>query len=340
MPYREVLCARLPPKMADMLRTLNAQDAAKLEEIRIYAGCPAELAFADRCCVTDVRMDRDAMDGLLAALCGCAMYRFERELAQGYIPLPGGHRAGVCGRMMWENGVWQMGSVTSVCIRISRDVQGASASIRPYLLGAGGEPLRTLLLGPPGCGKTTALRDAALWLAGERGLRVAAADEREEIAGGRSGLRLDVLGGMEKAHAFSLLLRSMSPQVIITDEIGRAEDGAALLDAVRCGVGVVATAHTRSLEEAAERPLLRRLLPAFDQCILLGKHGCVRAVKKREADGVTGIKEGAHGLEWGGDGDDRGDGDGLSAFGWGETARAVDSRDAALPAADERNHPL
>lgn len=279
MPYREALCARLPPQMADMLRALDGRDADRLEEIRVYAGCPAELAFADGRRVTDVRMEGDAMDGLLAALCGCALYRFERELAQGYIPLPGGHRAGVCGRMTWENGVWRMGGVTSICIRISRDVPGASAPIRPYLLGAGGGPLRTLLLGPPGCGKTTALRDAALWLAGERGLRVAVADEREEIVGGRSGLRLDVLGGMEKARAFSLLLRSMSPQVIVTDEIGRAEDGAALMDAARCGVGVVATAHTRSLEEAAERPLLRRLLPAFDRCILLGKHGCVQAVK-------------------------------------------------------------
>lgn len=315
MPFREQLCPRLPPPLAAAIHALDGREAARLEEIRIYADRAAELVFCGESRTTDFCVDAAQMDSLLASLCGYALYSCESQMTQGYIPMAGGHRAGVCGRMTQEGGVWRMSGVTSVCIRISRDVPGASRGVRPYLLGQGGWGLRVLLLGPPGCGKTTVLRDASLWLAEEKGLCVAVADEREELFGARQGLRLHVMGGADKALAFCMLLRSMAPQVIVTDEIGRPEDAEALLDAARCGVGVLASAHAGGMEDAQRRPVLRRLMreQAFDRYILLGRHGSVLAAydeagKEMEGDG--------HGqLGCGRDGDDRNQRDRLFALG-------------------------
>ncbi|MCI6269225.1 MAG: Flp pilus assembly complex ATPase component TadA [Clostridiales bacterium] len=315
MPFREQLCPRLPPPLAAALDALSAREAARLEEIRIYAGRAAELVFSGGCRATDACVDASQMDSLLAALCGYALYSCEGQMAQGYIPMAGGHRAGVCGRMTQEGGTWRMSGVSSVCIRISHDVPGASGAVRPYLLDPDGRAQRVLLLGPPGCGKTTVLRDASLWLAEERGLRVAVADEREELFGARQGLRLHVLGGADKARAFGMLLRSMAPQVIVTDEIGRQEDADALLDAARCGVGVLASAHAGGMEDAEKRTALRRLMRerAFDRYILLGRHGSVRGVYDEAGKEMEGDGRGQLGC--GRDGDDRHQRDRLFALG-------------------------
>ena len=315
MPFRKQLCPRLPPPLAAALEALSAQEAARLEEIRVCAGRAAELVFYGECRTTDFCVDASQMDSLLAALCGYALYSCEGQMAQGYIPIAGGHRAGVCGRMTQEGGVWRMSGVTSVCIRICRDVPGASRAVRPYLLGAGDLARRVLLLGPPGCGKTTVLRDASLWLAEEKGLRVAVADEREELFGTRQGLRLHVMGGADKARAFGMLLRSMAPQVIVTDEIGRPEDADALLNAARCGVGVLASAHAGGMEEAQKRPVLRRLMRerAFDRYILLGRYGSVRGVCDETGKEMEGDERGQLGC--GRDGDDRNQRDRLFALG-------------------------
>ena len=315
MPFRKQLCPRLPPPLAAAIEALSAQEAARLEESRVCAGRAAELVFYGECRTTDFCADASQMDSLLAALCGYALYSCEGQMAQGYIPIAGGHRAGVCGRMTQEGGVWRMSGVTSVCIRICRDVPGASRAVRPYLLGPGDRARRVLLLGPPGCGKTTVLRDASLWLAEEKGLRVAVADEREELFGAQHGLRLHVMGGADKARAFGMLLRSMAPQVIVTDEIGRPEDADALLNAARCGVGVLASAHAGGMEDAEKRPVLRRLMRerAFDRYILLGRYGSVRGVCDETGKEMEGDERGQLGC--GRDGDDRNQRDRLFALG-------------------------
>ena len=276
----EKLCCRLPEKLAVQLRGLPAQERRALEEIRIYAGSDAELVINGAARKIPVRPE---MDELLAMLSAQALYRCEREMAMGYIPLPGGHRAGVCGRMICQvDGTWQMTQISSVCIRIGRHIPDASLPIREYLLDQQGCAQRVLVLGPPGSGKTTVLRDAALWLS-RNGVRVAVADEREELFPGGArcaDIRMDVLGGMDKARALSRLIRSMAPQMVITDEIGRDEDAQAVLDALRCGVGLLASAHARSMEEAAQRPAIGALLSqhAFDWYVLLGRRAQVLGV--------------------------------------------------------------
>lgn len=277
MPWRKTLCMRLSADLRAVVLRLGDAQAAQLEEIRVYTGRAAQLIIDGRRVQTDCVAD---MDELLCALSGQALYSSEGQLAQGYISLPGGHRAGVCGAMRLEQGVWRMGSISSVCIRICRQVPGASAGVRAHLLDEKGKPRCVLLLGAPGCGKTTVLRDAALYLSEGCHLHVAVADEREELFPDRKGLRLDVLGGMDKAQAMALLLRAMAPQVIVTDEIGDSADAQALMDAARCGTGVLATAHASDIFKAAARPVLGALMrsAAFERYILLGRRGSVQAV--------------------------------------------------------------
>ncbi len=303
------LYPRLTKELACLLKGLKETDRRALEEIRIYCGRPIELVFSGERRTMTLVMDERRMAQLLGALSGMALYRFEREMAEGYIPLPGGHRAGVCGRMERQaDGTRRMSEVSSVCVRIARQVEGVSLPIRPYLIAENGRARRVLLLGAPGCGKTTVLRDAALYL-GKR-MHAAVADEREELfaAEGAQGLGLDVLHGMDKAHAFSVLIRTMAPQVIVCDELGRDEDVLAVLDAARCGVGVLASAHAGGFEDLIRRPVTRKLFEAsaFERYIHLGKHGCVNAVMDEAGNVLESGRHAAYGeLGNRGDGDDR-----------------------------------
>lgn len=332
------LCRRLPQALRAALHALECKDAANLEEIRLYADAGVELVIEGQARRLDVPVD---MQELLAALSGHALYSCERQMTEGYIPLEGGHRAGVCGRMVCQpDGSWRMTQVSSVCIRIGRVIADASMPVRPFLLDDHGKAQRVLVLGAPGSGKTTLLRDAALWLA-HKGLHIAVADEREELfAEGTAGMCLDVLSGMDKAHAFPMLLRSMAPQVIISDEIGRDEDVQAVLDIVRCGMGLLVSAHARSMQEAALRPAIQAMMGvrAFDWYILLGWRAQVMGVYDCTGKKWEGTERGQ--LGYGGDGDDCDQRDGVSAFGWRETPGILDARHAPLSAAHEQRDPL
>ena len=148
-------------------------------------------------------------------------------------------------------------------IRIAHEVRGAADPILPWVYEEK-RPLDTLILSPPGCGKTTLLRDLIRRVSdGNRfapGKTVGVVDERSEIAGtfrGRAqndvGMRTDVLDGCSKAEGLLLLLRSMSPDVIAVDELGGEEEIRCVRQALRCGCAVFATMHAGSLPEAVGR---------------------------------------------------------------------------------------
>lgn len=310
MPVRKSLYPRLTKELANLLEAMPTGEAEALEEVRIYAGRPVELMITGRKKTSSLVMESDAMARLLGALSGYALYRFEREMAEGYIPLPGGHRAGVCGEMTrQEDGTWRMNTVSSICLRIARNVKDASRPLRSLLFDKNGRARRVLLLGAPGCGKTTVLRDAALYMAAY--IHVAVVDERGELfAQGEEipeGCSLDVMHGVDKARACAMLIRSMAPQAIVCDELGREADAEAMLDAARCGVGVLASAHADGLEDLLARPVLRRLFDAgaFERFALLGWHGSVRAVWDGTGKRIDEREHDKHGeLGRGGDGDD------------------------------------
>jgi len=179
---------------------------------------------------------------------------------------------------VWKDGkVKTQKDIYSLNYRFSRDLKGCGSSVFPYVT-SNGTFENTLIFSPPGCGKTTLLRDLSRLLS-EQGHNVSIVDERGEIAAMEKGQLLydlgshtDVLTGFPKSEGMILALRSLGPTVLVTDEIGSKEDQSAVEDAVRCGVKLLLTAHGGSSEELMCRPILKNLLGAgvFQYLIFLG----------------------------------------------------------------------
>lgn len=217
-----------------------------------------------------LRLDADECRRFMDYITKYSAYAFVDELRNGFLTLKGGYRVGIAGKtVVGAAGLEGFGVCTSFCIRIPHEVKGIGSELAARVR-AGGEFLNTLIVSPPGMGKTTLLRDLARLLGsdgpGRPGMRICVVDERSEIAGGYGahrfdlGTKTDVLDGCPKSQGIILALRSLNPQVIVTDEIGRPEDAAALQDALNCGVGIVATAHGGGLRDILNRPVMRRML--------------------------------------------------------------------------------
>jgi stage III sporulation protein AA len=207
-----------------------------------------------------------------------SVYSFEEELRRGFITIPGGHRVGLAGRTLLENGrVRTIRDVSSFNIRVAREVFGVSKDILPYMIDPVGRRVHnTLIISPPQQGKTTLLRDLARTLSSgdrtslqglTRGLKVGIVDERSEIAASVKGVprfnlgpRTDVLDGCPKAEGMMMMIRSLSPELIVVDEIGRPEDAEALHEALHGGISVIATAHGYGMSDIKLRPVLRELI--------------------------------------------------------------------------------
>ena len=186
-----------------------------------------------------------------------------------------------------EGRVTSLGSIGSVCIRIPREIKGCASLLADCILEA---PLTgILILSPPGMGKTTLLRDLVR-IVSDRGKNVALADERREIAACMDGIPqldvgscTDVMDGLPKAQAIPMLVRACAPEFIAVDELGSLADARAVLDAVRCGVSVIATAHASCQEEALLRPGTGLLLKenAFQYCAVLGgRAGQIKSLRR------------------------------------------------------------
>ncbi|MBR1691804.1 MAG: stage III sporulation protein AA, partial [Lachnospiraceae bacterium] len=217
------------------------------------------------------RISGEEMEQLINSVCGYSPYAFYEELKKGYITIAGGHRIGVAGQVITEGEqIAGIKNIRFLNIRISHEVPGAADRLVP-LLYENGQLLNTLLISPPGYGKTTMLRDLIRQISdGNRyakGMSVGVVDERSEIAGcymgipqNDVGIRTDVLDGCPKQFGMMMLIRSMAPLVVAIDELGCPEDVEQLKRVVHCGCRILVTMHGQSLDEIQSKPFARELV--------------------------------------------------------------------------------
>lgn len=257
-----------------------------LQEIRLRTGYPVILLYKGKEQILPTIMTERGIRETLDYVSNYSLYAYENELKQGFITIEGGHRVGMAGQVLIENGrVKNLKQISSLNIRVSHEILGCADKIFPYIT-HNKQMYHTLLISPPRCGKTTILRDIIRqvsegndWV---KGCTVGVVDERSEIAGcyqgipqNRMGMRTDVLDGCPKADGMLMLIRSMSPQVVAVDEIGAQEDIQAIKYAMHCGCKMIATVHGESIDEIQKKPLFEQMIKeqCFERYVLL----CTRA---------------------------------------------------------------
>lgn len=276
----------LPEALRRQVEALPAGDKERIEEIRLRPGQPFSIVFPEgERLFPDEKVRPEALAWVLERASQHSIHTVLDQVRNGFVTVQGGHRLGLCGTGVVERGeLTNLRTVSSLALRQAREVKGLAKSVAPQLFQEG-RLANTLILAAPGKGKTTLLRDLVRVISAGEGcpaLRVGLADERGEVAAMWEGVpmldvgpRTDVIDRCPKSIGMITLLRGMSPQVLAVDEITREEDTQALLQAVGCGVSLLATAHGARPEDLGRRAVYRALAAegAFEKIVLIDGTG-------------------------------------------------------------------
>lgn len=255
----EMILSLLPGEHVGQIKQVGTDG---LEEIRINAGQPMLLRKHGAEHWLYPKIPPEEVSDILKRACRQSVYAYRETLRQGFVTIDGGHRIGVCGTSVLENGTVQsLTHPSSLLFRIARPWPGFADELLPAAVTS------MLLIGPPCSGKTSLLRDLVRLLSDERRQRVSLVDERGELAAvvngipqSNVGMRTDVMANIPKSEGIMIMLRTMNPQWIAVDEITAPLDLHALEQASYCGVKLLATAHADRIEDLYHRPLYKALM--------------------------------------------------------------------------------
>lgn len=259
-----------------------------VQEIRVKIEKPIIFILYNKEIVTKHITTKEELNYILQRISNFSLYAYEEEVKQGFITIAGGHRVGLAGECVMENSkIKTIKNISSLNIRICREIIGACKEVIRFIY-TDSKVNNTLIISPPKCGKTTILRDIVRNLS-EKGKRISVVDERSEIAGCYKGapqmnvgIRTDVLDNCAKSQGMIMAIRSLSPDVLICDEIGSKEDIEALIMAFNSGVSVITTLHGFDIDDLFNRKVFDELLnnKILDRVIVLSNKDKVGGIKR------------------------------------------------------------
>jgi stage III sporulation protein AA len=262
----------------------NIKDIKELQEIRIRTDKPITYQIGDRELNSSYKAVGEDLKAILQRISRFSIYAFGEEIKQGYITIRGGHRVGLCGSCVVENNtIKTLKDIGSINIRICREVIGCSDKIMDFIV-ENNRVRNTIIISPPQCGKTTLIRDISRNLSDGRfkmnfnGKKVCIIDERSEVGACckgipqmNVGMRTDVLDNCPKSQGIMMAIRSMSPEVIVCDEIGTYKDIESVLMALNSGIKLITTIHGFGIEDLFRRQVFKEIIEnkVFERAIVL-----------------------------------------------------------------------
>ena len=272
----------LPSYISLEIQRIN--NTQNLNEIRLRARQKVILKCVNQEIVLENIVTTKTILDILLNVSKNSIYAIQSDINNGFVIIRGGHRVGICGEVVYVDGkIKNVKNISSLNIRVARQVYGCADVVLSEIVKRG-KVLNTLIVSPPGCGKTTLIRDIirqisnAVDVLNLKGKNVSLIDERGEIASVYNGvpcldvgIRTDVMSNVNKSEGMKMMIRSMAPDVIATDEIGKKEDIVAIKEAVLSGVNVLFTMHGDSIKSILKNPNVKELLDLdiFSKIIIL-----------------------------------------------------------------------